>query len=259
VGDIYGIKVSSKEYDVNNCPDHQLIFSSEFPLLKIAFQGSFTIADCTKDVTIIDHNLGYPPAFWVFQNNNYNQDFFTNGSSMNLATNYPIVNSNKLQWLGSTLGAPAGSFTGYYYIFYHNLTSFFNGVTLQSGGTSKDTEKDFGIKISLPGKDISSKDYRDFSINSDCKTPIIHKSGYFTDNIYPAAPIPHNLGYEPMAFIYFNDINGIFVTPDYPADAWFLASPLTDLSSYTADSVNVYTGYGTDLNIAYLILKDPFI
>jgi len=65
----YAVEVSRKGFDVDDCPDYRLLFSSNFPNLPIAYHGHFDVADIAKNETIFDHNLGFEPVFMVFTNN----------------------------------------------------------------------------------------------------------------------------------------------------------------------------------------------
>ena len=58
----YGLRISKDGYDVKNCTDDQLAFSSAFSSQKIHKKGSSTATTVT-----ISHNLSYVPAFLAFK------------------------------------------------------------------------------------------------------------------------------------------------------------------------------------------------
>ncbi len=60
----YGIKVSQAGYDVLTATPSQLVFSSKYQTPKIHSQGSGTLTDSSRTVTIA-HGLGYVPMFLV--------------------------------------------------------------------------------------------------------------------------------------------------------------------------------------------------
>lgn len=55
----WGIKISKPGYDVKTCTDDQLVMSSEFNAIKVAYSAA-PIASGTYT-----HGLGYAPAFFV--------------------------------------------------------------------------------------------------------------------------------------------------------------------------------------------------
>lgn len=60
----YGIKISQDGYDVLTATPSQLAFSSKYQTPKIHAQGSGTLTDSSRTVTIA-HGLGYVPMFLV--------------------------------------------------------------------------------------------------------------------------------------------------------------------------------------------------
>jgi hypothetical protein len=261
----YVAKASLKGYDVDTCADYQLAFNSEFPMLKIAAQGSFTISDTTQDVTIWNNTLGYIPVFWVFLNNYYNTGDSVFGVGKALACG---MNLNGLTYYGNTLQQGSGSISGYYYVFYYNMLSSYTSPIIKTSPGILNVVDHWGIYVTKPGKDVSSTDYRDFSINTDCKNDLVHLSGNSTNlqNFINVVTVPHNLGYSPQVMMYSN-YYAVSQTVIYP-NAWFLSSGAgvtlipSDIttSGYSTDATNVYfsvTGVGS--SIAYLIMKDPFV
>lgn len=62
------LKISKKGFDVKTAKDNQLLFNSDYPMLKIAKQGhgavTCTVANPVQTVEIY-HNLGYIPMYFV--------------------------------------------------------------------------------------------------------------------------------------------------------------------------------------------------
>lgn len=65
----WGLKIAQTGYDVKTCPDNKLVYSSEYPQLKIhsSGSGSHTFTNYEGYITLSTHNLGYRPFFaiWV--------------------------------------------------------------------------------------------------------------------------------------------------------------------------------------------------
>jgi hypothetical protein len=64
---------------------------------------------------------------------------------------------------------------------------------------------DFGIKVTRPGKGVSSTDIRDFTIHSDYNILKIAEEGSGTASLNNdwATTINHGLGYKPIVFFNF--------------------------------------------------------
>jgi len=101
----------------------------------------------------------------------------------------------------------SGTITGRYYIFGIDLETDFTAPILSSG-TDTDTptgSTNFGIKVTKPGKDVSSTDLRDFVIHSGTRSPLVHlvKNGDYT--VWDSTgyiSVFHGLGYAPFMFFY---------------------------------------------------------
>ena len=71
---------------------------------------------------------------------------------------------------------------------------------------------DFGIKVTLPGTDVSSTEPRDYVFNSAYTTVKIVSEGSGTLSVPSPgtsfATITHNLGYKPLIIPYFESVPG---------------------------------------------------
>lgn len=237
-----GIKASQKGYNVRTCADHELLFSSGWPLLKIEKQGSITIADKTQDIDIYTHNLGYVPMFFGYK---------VSGSTSYLDASiyYLSSTSTKLRWLGARKNAGAGSITIYYYIYRYDMTTNFTAPILHQTPTTPTVIDDYGIKISKEGSDTDSADLRDYVVHSSARNLQIHKTVAFTESsIGWSRTITHGLGYEPLFLLYFSDVSG-GMGLIFEADQEFISN---------ATSTNVVVG-GIPTGDGFVcIFKDPF-
>lgn len=252
----YGLKASIKGFDISNCKDYQLLFSSSFPSLKIHSMGSFTISDTTKDQTLATHSLTYKPLFYIFFDR---ENIGDSAAGYRLAGyiqtgKYCGVNTQYLKWLGATRTAGAGSLNGYYYLFRRDMDTSYTATSVDTGAGAKVEKDDYGIKISRAGKDISSTDYRDFIVHTNCQSPMIHMQGSGTQTLGGAdITITHNLGYQPM-FIWY-----IYDTSAY-ADGYysiFLAGADDAYSYASTTQLSLHWPYAS--NYRYVIYKDPLL
>jgi len=202
-----GIKLSQLGFDVNTAADQDLIFSSSWPLLKIAYTGTATFNDAS-DTTIFTHDLGYPPFYIAFRIDGDNSYLF----------NDPQFYVNNTVFGNSGSGAGT-DITIRYYICRNPLNENFAADVFRTSGVSQSSfDRDFGIKVAKEGKDVSSTDLRDFTIHSGTRSPMIHTIKYGQleavgsnyDLVYT-----NNLGYNPIFFgfhstdnVKFSGLNG---------------------------------------------------
>jgi hypothetical protein len=246
----WGMKVSQEGYDVKTCADYQLLFSSAWPLFKIAAQGSFTIGDTTLDTTIATHNLGYVPFFIILKNS-------SNRISLDNNNYFVAMNGTDLKWQGATRSAFSGNYSeatysGYYYIFRYNIQTAFTAPILSSTSASPGASGNYGIKVTKAGASIVSTDYRDYVIHSATRSPMIHKTGFGTFTLIGSSVVvTHSLTYEPLYFIFFN-------SDDHSDNRWQLALLSGgDFGIEMTDTTLTFTALPTG-DYAYVILKDPF-
>ena len=232
---ISGVKVSRIGYDVNTASDKQLAFSSEWPLLPIEAEGDIAISPPVGGpgnvtVTIFEHNLGYIPAFYVLRVSG--GDFFPYWVSCDVDKMYffgYVSTDINLKWK----------------IFRRPLKTNYTSANTDATDATQVIDKDYGIYISKPGKDVSSTDKRDFAVRSDVRQLMIAKTGYTTTPTNQLI-VTHNLGYKPMYFFYIES----------ESDRYHFLTSAADLAiSSTNDSLTTsyFSGHA---NFAYIIFKD---
>jgi hypothetical protein len=239
-----GIKVSRQGYDVNKASDKQLAFSSEWPLLPIEAEGTKAVTVSTAyDESLYTHGLGYVPVFmyWLEVSGKRYQigDFlYTNiwaDDTELYIDDTPLYSTGTIHW--QIYRRPM-------------LTEYDSGSLVSTDATEEDTG-DLGILVSQSGKSVWSDDKRDFSVRSDVRQLMIHKTGYYDDSTN-GAEITHNLGYAPMYWFYIENTNR------NPAGAYSLAYQADDFTISADTTTLTYTYYGHPfLQAAYIIFKDP--
>lgn len=252
------IKLAQKGYDVKTAGDENLIYSSQWPLLPIYQQGSFTIPDVTQKTNIFNHNLGFVPMFWFFANTTIQA--WQNGFGTVLSTDtrseffgptgggHIGINETSLQF-APTAFTEIGSLTIYYYIFLIDINQLFtapiNRIGSVAGGSGSRV-----FKIAKPTKDVSSANLDDFVIHSDCRSPLVQSvtqgQGSLTVN--------HNLGYNPMFFAYVQNYSN---TEAGYYELIFSGSGGSDVLKSDINTVQ-YATTGTK-KISIAVLKDPFL
>jgi len=208
MGDI-GIKISRKGFDLDDCADHQLVFSSSFPTLMIHSSGTFDFNGVTLDQIVSVHGLGYAPIFMVFITSDQGDGWYSNGDSR---LSYPgnsqffRVDDTDLTFFASEIGGSV-SISGRYYIFRRNIEQNFSYTNVDTTETAPNIQENYGIKISKEGYSIDSEDGRDYLIDSSKRQLLIHTQKY-QDIVGPAVmTTEHNLGYHPIYLHYIKDVN----------------------------------------------------
>lgn len=245
MADTLGLIGSQDGYNVDSAADFHLAFSSNWPLLKIAAQGTFSFADRTLDQDIYTHNLNYHPVFWIFETGAYGD--YSSGQVRPEIFGSGAVTTTKLRWMGSFNGEPAGAVSGYYYVFRYDMTTAYTAETIVTTAATQGAQTEFGIDIAKPNKDVSSTDLRDFVIHHKTRSPQIHKSGTVTGT---TNTIDHNLGYIPLYDVYrqFTDAGTTYYRRVTNSQDMTVSVSTTQLTF----------GAGSSLTFAYVIYKDPF-
>lgn len=172
----FGIKVSQSGYNAFTAPDYALAFSSSWPQLPIAAEFIQTIAPFngggapyTYNPITFTHKLGYP-AFarvWI------------SGTGTGLSTGHVAgdVYNLKTSTNSVTYSSPASTnnlsdrITVFIRVYALNITQAVSYAYKQPPVISTPYDPNYGIKIVKEGKDIASKDMRDFILHSRCQSP----------------------------------------------------------------------------------------
>jgi hypothetical protein len=186
-----GLKVALPGYDAQTAPDYDLSFSSNWPMLQVVKTFNYTVT--SADVTTADpafggydvatvtlyHNLGYYAFADVWQ---YSPDSrFTNVVAERLNSRYGYQmyfgkNSIKVPvattGLGGSVILPAGTVLSVKVYTFDFTQAFSYAAVLPPVGTSA-YDPHVGIKIVRPGRDITSRDLRNFIFHSKGSAPQI--------------------------------------------------------------------------------------
>lgn len=254
----YGMAGSAPGYDVKTAADFLLTFNSSWPLMKIGAAASATITLDATPQTIYTHDLGYAPAYFIIGAKG-------TGVATVPAINHGIgVSTSVLGYDGSTpLG---GTYTFYYYIIRQPLTTNFTAPTITGTSLQGNTNDNYGLKVTKPGKSTDSTDLRDFSLYTTSRSLMVNNVDYGTSTLgggYYNRTFDHNLGYVPIAFAYAQfGTNIAGYDPDYfyMLDEVNAGVSVADYS-LTTTSISMRTDsiYVSDpTNFSAVVLKDPF-
>lgn len=127
----YGIKIAKPGVNVLTASLKDLILDSSYPILKIydIVSGSASLRDSGTgfDITVITHNLGYKPRFYLYSTyydpflnieiTNYELMSLTEMSSGGVIGMFYVIepSTTKITFSGNTFGGDNGSHTIYYY------------------------------------------------------------------------------------------------------------------------------------------------
>lgn len=165
-----GFKVSKPGYDAHTSSGSNMVFDSSWPSLPIAFEitVSNTITG-TGTTMIVPHNLQFPAFTMVWA---YGPD----GSGIgNVGTRFiPMVDKTNVYLNGNTISSPPFTATTLKIRCFQLDLSIDTNYILAPGDTFKTPyDPNFGIKVVKAGKDINSKDLRDFALHSRAQSPLI--------------------------------------------------------------------------------------
>lgn len=274
------VKLAQQGFDVKVAGDEHLVYNSNWPLLKIHKQGSWSTSDFTlgNNQVVATHDLGYPAFFMYFINNNI--------ETWDVTDNATIKKENRSEFQGSLVWTGAlsmdnkqllylpGGFSGhspwtgplslYYYIFALDLSKDYQAPKIKSGGVIGPRNTQTVFKLAKPGKDINSKNLEDYIIHSDTRSPLIHSvnpgiTATNSDYSTPTFVAYHHLGYTPMFFGFFKNNSNYRVQTSATNGTY---SPLYTGSgggyNFLVDTDKVYFQDVAGVELSIVILKDPF-
>lgn len=237
-----GIKISQPGWDVSSAGDANLYFSSSWPILKI--ESTDTIQITSNTDFSIKHDLQYPPLAFLW--------------SPNVGLT-PLQSTSRLV----TLPFPSANYAGEmvtYFIFRLPLNVAYQSPVIKAtpqppGGSNID----FALKFVKQGKDINSNDFRDFTIHSSARSPLLH--AVITSKVGPidkgtfagvtGLKWTPDLPYRPVFFAYYSADNEVFV-PVSTAGQVPPKANYDDIDNGILVNAASLTGYGS-----IVLLKDP--
>jgi len=246
----FGAKVSLPGYDVKTCADRFLVFSSDFPVLKVfgTYSVTTTIPSSGENTITITHNLGYLAPYLVV----YNGSTTTGTNTSNLMsdndsylTTYMYSNSLQIEvdeyfdQYESSVGD-----TVYFtvYIFLDKLESYTADIIKTDAGTVG-SAGDYGIKVSKAGFDVKTCADENLVLSSSFFSGLIHKKGLLT-----SSEVSHNLNYVPPYLCYeYDSANSRVQTNNLS---------FQNIQKITANKLFYDSSVGTGDGIYYIIFKN---
>lgn len=238
----YGSKASVPGFNVQTTADYLLSYSSSWPLLKMDSTGTFT--------GTVTHNLGYPPFFLMAT---------ASGQVNQTSSNYSVSST--------VLSRNSGAGTPRYYICRLPLDQNYTAPIVPGEITQTQANTDYGIKVSKPGKDVSSADLRDFSLHSSTRSPMVQKVdvGVMSNTgggLGFERSVSHGLNYTPLVFVFIlPGTNSLTLEPTQ----YNFVPPPVGVSGYyyTVNASSVYITadpfYFSSLpTISVVVLKNPY-
>jgi hypothetical protein len=238
----FGAKGSTKGYNVQDVADYLQLFNSSWPLLKIDLSGNFS--------GTVTHDLGYPPFHFMAT---------STGQVDQNAGNYAVDST--------TLARAYGVGTPRYYICRLDLTNPFTAETIPGTTRTVNISDDYGFKVMKPGKDITSADLRDYTLDSSARSLMVQQVSHETmvntgGGLGYETTVSFDTGYTPIAFVFIRpNTNFLSLDPDKygivppPVGAAGYYYEVSGSSVYVTADTALFTGNAP--KISAVILKDP--
>lgn len=259
------VKLAQPGIDVKTAGDENLVYNSNWPLLKIHDQGQVSIDTQPSRLKITDHNLGYVPAYWYIAN-----------TTLDVVVNSSVpVSDYRAEWAGDVYFTPSVDKTSlyydmginpdkgpnkfYYYIFALDIETPYLAPKIRSGGVIGPRNTKTVFKLAKQNKDISSSSLEDYVINSEARSPMIHAVTQLILDSTGSATFNHNLGYVPMFFAFFR-ADGLFGAVGALTGTWISMNVNgSQANSFKTDENKIsYVNGNPGDHVAIVILKDPF-
>lgn len=229
----YGITISEGNVDVKLATDYQKVLDSRWLFLETGFETIFTVPGDLATYKILDHNLGYLPAFTYKFINTTNTD--ANFSNVTIYADTQSIYASSL-----------GNETGFVRVFACDITTEYNSPSVQQFTDATTKRSKYGVKVTRNNSaNIKSHNPSDFTLNTNTKAMSIHMHGKRTAQgsvltIYTDIPYP-------PSFFVAQITNGKI----YPMNSPQLASYTTGILTIAGAQAPLTGDYGV------LLLKDP--
>ena len=217
MGEDFGAMASQLGYDVLDCPDRFLAFSSSFQNLKIfnRYSVSTTVPASGTNTITINHNLDfYAPYFAIYNDSTNDKAYFGTDSTGNEFTDNvdTIVKQKQNSFTIDVENGFDGKANGttVYFTIYIFLDDFrlVTEEDITVGAAAGTPADDYGILISKDGYDVTDGITDHLIFTSSSFNAIVHKKGITTGG----ATISHNLGYVPETLVYQRKTGDDFIT-----------------------------------------------
>lgn len=246
----FGIKIAKPGFDVLKAGDIDLIFSSAWPSLPIAKEISTSIYNgstvLSPSTALVEHGLGFPPftiGWTVIANKTH--VFFPSVNEKNIRINYSFPNPTEYGYCN-------------FKCFNIDLSKTIEYPFIKPPTTSIDNyDPNFGMKVTKEGKNIDSKDLRDYVLHSRCQSPQILTVQIGNTPTGGTVVYKSPLGYTSWVFGYVKLstsiatlVGGYYNFAPYYAQAY----PITVVNG----STNTYSvNYTIGDNASLVVLRDP--
>jgi len=237
-----GFKISKPGYDATRTAGSNLVFSSSWPSLPIAFETTIT----SPGSATVAHNLKFPPLTFIWA---YGND----------PSGIGTISRRSIGTVDSTnvYNVPTGVTKVNIKCFQLDISTDIDYI-LAPGDTFKSPyDANFGIKVVKAGLDINSRDLRNFTLHSRAQSPLI--LAVKTEKTIPSANLSTGIG------------NVIQYQNPFKTPVWVYGFVKSSASKYTytpyysqayprtfTDGLLSYIGYtGTDIGASLVILRDP--
>lgn len=165
-----GLKISKPGFNANTAADTDLIFSSAWPSLPVAYQTNVPIG-----TNSVNHGLNFPPftMVWAITTTHNNHTWSSAVTFMGI----PSVDSTIVDLANSQIVGLEGQFYSqvacHIKCFNIDLTKDIEYPQLPNKAYVTQYDPSYGIKVARPGKSTLSKDLRDYVLHSRCQSPLI--------------------------------------------------------------------------------------
>lgn len=162
-----GFKISKPNYSATNASPQNLLFSSSWPSLAVAFSLALPNTNAYVNGSAgcpVPHGLNYPPLAFTWNN----ASNFTGSAAS------PTSYARTVCHVDNTYIYVSPSTTPIFIVAYAiDLRKDIDYTTYPGSNMTAPYDPNYGIKLVKPGKNINSKNMRDFILHSRCQSPLI--------------------------------------------------------------------------------------
>lgn len=258
-----GFILSKPGYDALRANGSNLIFNSSWPSLQIGFETTIN-NPITGGVTNypVTHSLRFPPFAEVWTYGPDPAGFGNSAFRMMMAVDSTTLYLSTANLTSFELARLQNATKVNIKCFYLDLSRDIDYILAPGDTFNLPYDDDYGFKVVKPGKDINSRDLRDYTVHSRAQSPLI--LAVKTEATKVANTVPDGAGG-------FTPVNVVQYKSNLPFPTWnygfikssagrYTPAPL-ESQAYPRTFTDGFTSYvqysGTDVGATLVILRDP--
>lgn len=252
-----GFKISKPGYNAQTTAGKNLIFNSSWPSLPIAFETTLTNPIINSSSTaVIPHGLSFAPFTMGWYYATDPSGIVNTSSRFSMRVDKTNIYLDGNQQLTVPFTAQKIKIRAYQI----DLSQDINYTIGAGDSVNSPYDKNFGIKVIKSGKNINSKDMRDYVLHSRCQSPLIQAvKTEKTSNAVNQTVVQYTSKLSYPVWVYGFVKNGVVISGSLTIPAGNYSPAPYYSQAYPRTITDGFISYVPYLNLGstLVVLRDP--